>query len=450
MMRSMITTHRPRGTRVQQATRWLVAAAMAALAGAVPLRSDASPQSADEPPPAQPLATEPPPAQPLATEPPPAQPLATEPPPAQPAPDESTMVERDIEAEPYPGEIFDPQPGCDPYVVRQPGQRIGLGLEVGTGYQQSAEPVDPLTLALGLSAERMLRKHLVLGMRMTYLASSDEQRDEDGDGRDDQDRGNSHLVSFTAGPRLRRWNRSRGNPAAWELGLGAGFLYALSDLGVSGPVAEIELRRTWLSVVGLGLRVTQGLADAGSYRTVLASASLGAGSTPARSWGAGCSFVEPDDGPELPYAVGIHLPVLGYGGADLGAMPPGLGLSLAIPLRYPLDVMLRGDLLWFLRQGRDRLAMHTGLAGLRLAMPRTTPLAFTALAGYGVAYRPTPSNIDSGPVMDLGVSWDFARERQGGLYVGVHGRFGLAAENRDLFAIFLAAEMELRTRAYPW
>lgn len=436
----MTTMHRSRIALAQQAMRWLVAAIMA-LASATIGQSNAAPQSADEP-----LAPEP------QQEPQPG------PQPEPQAPDATTMVEPDTDAQPYAGdaeqpyagEIFDPQPGCDPYVVHRRGQRRGLVFEIGTGYQQNERPVDPLTLAVGLSAERMLRKHLVLGMRMSYLTSGDELRDEDSDGRDDQETGNTHQVSLTAGPRLRRWDRSRENPAAWEIGLGAGWVHALSEPGVSGPVAEIELRHTWLSVTGLGLRVTQGFAGAEPYRVVLASASLGMGSMPARSWGAGCDFVEREPEPGFPLALGVHLPLMGYGASDLGAMAPGLGLSLAIPIRAPVDLVLRGDLLWFLRQERDRLAMHTGLAGLRLAMPRATALGFTALAGYGIAYRPTPSNIDSGPVMDLGLSWDFARERKGGLYLGAHGRFGLSSGNRDLLGIFLAAGLEFRSSTYPW
>jgi hypothetical protein len=448
----MTTTHRPCAALAQQATRWLAAAIMA-LAGALPGQSDASPQSED-----QPLAPEPQPER----QPEPQPERQPEPQPDPLAPDETTMVERDTDEPPNAGdagdageppyavEVFDPQPGCDPYVVHRPGRRRGLAFEIGTGYQQNERPVDPLTLALGLSAERMLRRQIVLGMRMTYLTSGDALRDQDGDGRDDQETGNTHQVSLTAGPRLRRWDRSRENPAAWEIGLGAGWVQALSDPGVSGPVAEIEIRHTWLSVAGLGLRVTQGFAGAEPYRIVLASASLGMGTLPARSWGAGCDFVEREPEPGFPLALGVHLPLMGYGASDLGVMTPGLGLSLAIPLRPPVDLLLHGDLLWFLRQERDRLAMHTGLAGLRLAMPRATALAFTALAGYGIAYRPTPGNIDSGPVMDLGLSWDFAREREGGLYLGAHGRFGLASGNRDLLAILLAVRMEFRSSSYPW
>jgi hypothetical protein len=429
-----------------------------ALASAAPAHGDASPQAEDEP---QAPAPQP-------------EPQAPAPQPEPQVPDETgaatgepTMVERDpyapyagdtgapdagdTEEQPYVVDPFHQQPTtCDPYVVNRPGQRRGFALEIGTGYQQNDRPLDPLTLSLGLSVERMLRKHLVLGMRMAYLTSGDALRDEDGDGRDDEETGNTHLLSLTAGPRLRRWDQDRENPSAWELGAGVGWVHALVGPGVSGPVAEIELRHTWSSVAGLGLRVAQGLAGAEPYRLVLASASLGVGTIPARSWGAGCDFVEREPAPTFPLALAVQLPLMGYGASELGAMPPGIGLSLAIPIRPPVELMLRGDLLWFLRQERDRLAMHTGLAGLRLALPRATALAFTALAGYGIAYRPTPSNIDSGPVMDLGLSWDFAREREGGLYLGAHGRFGLASGNRDLLAFFLAAGVEFRSGSYPW
>jgi hypothetical protein len=125
-------------------------------------------------------------------------------------------------------------------------------------------------------------------------------------------------------------------------------------------------------------------------------------------------------------------------------------LSLAIQMRYPVDLVLRSDFLWFLRQERDRLAMHTGLAGLRVAPARSSELSLTALAGYGIAYAPRPGNVDSGPVLDIGVSWDFAREREGGLYIGAHGRFGLSSENRDLGALFLSLGLEVRNEAYTW
>jgi hypothetical protein len=379
---------------------------------------------------------------------------------------ETVMVERDPpnpEPEPDPepdpdlGHLVDQQQqACDPYVVQRKAEHIGLGVEIGTGYQQNADPIEPLSLAVGVTAERMLSKQLALGFRMSYLTAGDESQDQDLDGRDDRDTGNTHLVSFTAGPRLRRWSSlDRDDPRLWELGLAAGHVQALSDVGASGPVAEIELRHTWSSVVSLGLRGAQGFAGAEPYRAVLASVWLGVVSTPERSWGAGCSSVErPRRGDGRGYGLGVHLPLVGAGiaalGGDLGVMPPGLGLSLAIQMRYPVDLVLRGDFLWFLRQERDRLAMHTGLAGLRVAPARSFELSFTALAGYAVAYRPVPSNIDSGPVLDLGVSWDFARERGGGLYLGAHGRFGLSSDNRDLGALFLSLGLEVRNDAYTW
>jgi hypothetical protein len=187
---------------------------------------------------------------------------------------------------------------------------------------------------------------------------------------------------------------------------------------------------------------------------VLASAWLGVISMPERSWSAGCGFVERRRGGDgLAYGLGVHLPLVGHGvlsPGDLGLMPPGLGLSLAIQMRYPVDLVLRGDFLWFLRQERDRLAMHAGLAGVRVAPARSSPLSLTALAGYGIAYRPAPGNVDSGPVLDVGLSWDFAREHQAGLYVGAHGRFGLSSDNRDLGAVFLSLGLEARSDAYTW
>jgi hypothetical protein len=368
--------------------------------------------------------------------------------------DNPILVEDDTHEQPPDfGHVNQADIGCDPYVVSHPAQRIGLGVEVGTGHLQSAPPLDHLALGLGVSTERMLRKRLLLGMRMTYLTSGDESRDEDADGRDDQDTGNIHLVSFTVGPKLRRWGPLRQqDPDAWDLGLAAGYVQALTEVGASGPVAEIELRHTWSSIVSLGVRATQGFADAQDYRAILASAWLGVISKPERSWGAGCGFVENDDGKDtFAYGLGVHLPLVGHGViSDVGLMPPGLGLSLAMQVRYPVDVLLRGDFLWFLRQERDRLAMHTLLAGVRLARARTSALGFTALAGYGIAYRPRPGNIASGPVVDLGVSWDFAREAKGGLYLGMHGRFGVSPDNNELRAIFLSAGLEARSNAYKW
>ncbi|HWN68683.1 MAG TPA: hypothetical protein VNM90_13695, partial [Haliangium sp.] len=378
---------------------------------------------------------------------------------------DTIMVERDPpEPEPEPEPEPDPDLGrvfdqghqtCDPYVVHREAQRVGLGVELGSGYQENADPIEPLSLTVGVTAERMVREWLAFGVRMSYLTAGDASRDDDGDGRDDRDTGNTHVVSFTAGPRLRRWNEARRmDPDLWEVALAAGYVQALSDVGASGPVAEIELRHTWSSVVGLGLRAAQGFAGAEPYRAVLASVSLGLTSKPEGSWGAGCDFVErPEGGYDLAYGLGVHLPLVGYGVSspgDLGVMPPGLGLSLAIQMRYPVDLVLRSDFLWFLRQERDRLAMHTGLAGLRVAPARSSALSLTALAGYAVAYRPTPSNIDSGPVLDVGVSWDFAREHGGGLYVGAHGRFGLSSGNRDLGAVFLSVGLEVRNRTYTW
>jgi hypothetical protein len=179
------------------------------------------------------------------------------------------MVERDPpEPEPEPvvvDPVVDLQPqACDPYVQHHKAQHIGLGVELGTGYQENADPVEHLSLAVGVTAERMLSKQLAFGVRMSYITAGDESRDQDGDGRDesrDQDgdgrddrhTGNAHLVSFTAGPRLRRWSGDfgRDTPSAWELGLGAGYIQALSEVGASGAVAEIELRHTWFSIVSL-------------------------------------------------------------------------------------------------------------------------------------------------------------------------------------------------------
>jgi hypothetical protein len=481
MMRSMTMKHVPGRSHAdtKRGACRLVAAALAAWAcaalaaapalaqapGPAPDQDGEAPQQAppQEPQvPQEPLPQEPQVPQPQEQQ-PQEQQQAGEHPLEQQAPD-TIMVERDPpkpEPEPEPdpdlGRLVDQQhQTCDPYVVQRKAQHIGLGVEIGTGYQQNTGPVEPLSLAVGVTAERMLSQRLALGFRMSYLTAGDESQDQDLDGRDDRDTGNAHLVSFTAGPRLRRWSSlDRDDPSLWELGLAAGYVQALSDVGASGPVAEIELRHTWSSVVSLGLRGTQGFVDAEPYRAVLASVWLGVVSTPERSWGAGCDFVErrrDDDGPGL--GLGVHLPLVGAGisalGGDLGVMPPGLGLSLAIQMRYPVDLILRGDFLWFLRQERDRLAMHTGLAGLRVAPARKFELSFTALAGYAIAYRPTPSNIDSGPVLDLGVSWDFARERKGGLYLGAHGRFGLSSDNRDLGALFLSLGLEVRNDAYAW
>ena len=132
------------------------------------------------------------------------------------------------------------------------------------------------------------------------------------------------------------------------------------------------------------------------------------------------------------------------------------GLAIEVPyyLRYPVDAVARWDLQVYPAGDRDAEVHQSGLVGVRAAIPLagkqgSQHLIAQAQAGYTLVTGTEPRGIESGPIVDVGAGYALLTAREG-LFARVHARFGLADDNRDLMAIYLAVGGEMKHAAHYW
>jgi hypothetical protein len=324
----------------------------------------------------------------------------------------------------------------------------GLGFEWGTGWQRSQYPTDGRAWSLGIEGRLRLGSYLGAAVRVDRIISLDQATDTDGDGFDDMSTGPITRIATLAGPSIILDNTGFKNTTRFlRLDLLAGYISTRSQADESGPAAGFDLAYQ-LSVFRFGARLVQGFGDAGGATMVLAHLGIVSGALPAYRDKADCD-AQPDSR-STRLALGLDIPLGGFGFDSLGYSAPGLGVELLWHLTSKLDALTHADLLVYPGYHRDRVIHQAVLAGLRLdhrRHARSEEHFFTALmAGYTEG---SGVNASSGPVADLSVAWG-GQGRAGAAHLRLHGRFGIGPDNLDYRAIFLSAGIELRLDPNRW
>lgn len=367
-----------------------------------------------------------------------------------PDPSTGTPVERVAPepVQPY-GLPVEPPHTCDPYVGHVRSPKAGFGVEYASGWQRSASPVDGRAWSLGLEARARLADRLGMVARIDRSTGRDEARDDDDDGRDDMSTGAVTRWTALVGPTLRFATlHDRSATRYWQLD----GLVGLSRAGEqSGVLAGVDLSYQ-LVIARLGLRALQGFGDARDESALLVHAGFMIGAGPSFSYGAGCGQERRERGSA--WAIAMDLPIVGYA-HRVGAITPGFGLEGALHLYPRVDALVRGDLLDMPSGDADRALHSSVLAGVRADLSTSRRHgarrgAFLTIAG-GYAHVATTSaaDIQSGPVAEASFGYG-PQGSDGAAYVRLHGRFGLASENRQFRAVFLSVGLELRLDRERW
>jgi len=162
--------------------------------------------------------------------------------------------------------------------------------------------------------------------------------------------------------------------------------------------------------------------------------------------------------PSFPYLFGAHLTVLGF---DVhpdaaGFVPPGVGITVGLPLGALLDLRARADALALPGAGDDGVIASSAVAGPRLRLDDLWPVFVEALGGWALTFGTEPRDIGDGPVLDVGVGLH-ALDLGGvgryppvpdlGLELALRFRAGLDRTNAPLRAVLLAVGVEYGSRA---
>jgi hypothetical protein len=372
--------------------------------------------------------------------------MASPPPPPPPPPD--TPVEMDRVDPTAPGT-------CDPYVVDIPQSRTAFGGELSSGGQSSTYPVEGRVWGFGFEARRRFSRRLGIVGRFDWTRGRDAGRDRDNTGGDDIATGRITREWLLAGPSITltaahydgvvRW---------WQLDLLAGHVWTSSQDGDDGLVGGADLSYQ-LGPGRLGVRALQGFGDAREVRALLVHLGLVGGGGPSFQYGAGCGRGREEDHTTA-WALGFDIPLSGYNlGGGPGYIAPGFGLEAAYRLHLRAALLVRGDLLVFPNGDDDRVLHQSVLAGGRFdLMPLATQTLrkgafFTLLAGYAFSAYTRPSDVGSGPVIDVGVGAGTQAD-DGFAWLRLHGRFGLSPAIQDLRAVFLSVGLEWRIDRRRW
>jgi hypothetical protein len=239
----------------------------------------------------------------------------------------------------------------------------------------------------------------------------------------------------------------------WEVDLGAGWLGSLTGDGEHGVAGEIGLA-FGNAAARLGGRYVQGAFDASDYRAALLGVALGFGAAPEYARGGGCPGFEVGSRTTIPFAIGVHAILSGWGRGELDYLAPGLAIELPYYVRYPVDLVVRWDTMTYPGVGRDSQTHQTGLLGARVAIPvagagRIHHLQVQAQAGYALVTGTRPRDVGSGAVADVGVGFALLTAREG-LFVRLHGRLGFAGDSRELATLFVSIGGEMKNAASRW
>jgi hypothetical protein len=332
---------------------------------------------------------------------------------------------------------LDTDPGtCDPYVIEIRSPKIGYGVELATGWQDSALPNEHRAWGFGLEVQRRLTNRFALVAHAMRTTGRDAGIDLDGNGRDDDGTGAVSRLIAVGGPSLRfallqkRWFA--------QLDLLAGYTVMTSPGSEDGAIGGVDLSYR-LAGIQIGVRALQGIGDARDTQLVVAHVGIETGAAPQASYGGGCSWVEREDKSRTGY--GLDIALSGFGlGTGIGYMPPSIGFEAVYPRDLRIAPLARADLLVFLHGNKDHVVEHSLLAGARVDLHGPF---FDVLAGYGWAAVTRPSSADSGPVADIAIGYAVFDSNVVSR-LRLHGRFGLAHDNEDLRAIFASIGFDLR------
>jgi hypothetical protein len=354
---------------------------------------------------------------------------------------------------PLPLPINDPGT-CDPWTATTSSPALGFGAEVQTGWQDSALPTDHRAWGFGFDIRRRVTNGFALVGRFDRTKGRDAGVDLDGDGRDDDGTGGVSRLFALAGPSLRFAMRGRELPWFGQLDVLAGYTAMTSPGSEDGLVAGIDLSYQ-LAVLRVGVRALKGFGDADDARLLVVHIGPSFGAAPIVRYSGGCSWVETRAQPSR-FGYGFDLALSGFGlGTGIGYMPPTVGLETSYAASRRVQPLARADLLVFLHGSKDHVLHQSLLGGLRVDLGSKDHLGnfsglfVDLLAGYAWAAVTRPSTADSGAVTDVGIGYAID-DKDTVVRLRVHGRFGLAAENEDLRAVFVSMGVDLRATRELW
>ena len=349
---------------------------------------------------------------------------------------------------------------CQPSTEPKRSAPFGLGFSWGTGYHRSRYPHDGRAWSFGIEARLRLTNRFSTVARIDRIAGRDAATDEDGNGDDDVWTGSITRIAALAGPSiiLARGEFER-EPRFLRLDLLGGYISTRSQTGESGPAAGADLAYQ-LSVFRVGVRFIHGFGDASEATTLLAHVGVVGGALPVRERSGNCDArgrpISHDRRRSTRLAIGFDTPLVGYGlTSELGYLTPGVGAELLWTIVPKLDVLVRGDLLLFPGDDRERTIHQAALAGIRIDHGRrkryseTTGFFTTVMSGYSHAAGIMPRKTGSGPVGDLSLGWGM-QSGEAAAYFRLHTRFGISRDNFDYRAIFLSGGFEIRFDPRRW
>jgi len=344
---------------------------------------------------------------------------------------------------------------CDRYITHKGSPRLGLGFDWGTGVHRSGYPNDGRVWSMGLEGRFALARRIGLVARIDRWSGRDEATDADGNGRDDAGTGSIIRVSALAGPSIvLSTTRFESTVRFLRLDLLGGYLATRSPADTDGLAAGFDLAYQFWAL-RTGVRVVHGFGD----DTTMMVVHLGfvSGTRPDPDTDTSCNNATPAaPGVSSRLALGFDIPFGGFGfSSQLGYLATGLGIEAIWHMSPSFDAMVRGDLVVFPGEDRDRVLHQAALAGLRIDPPRRpnrssrTGVFGTLMAGYTHGAGLTPTTTGSGPVVDVSLAWG-GQGREGAAYFRLHGRFGVGDDNTDYRAVFLSGGFEFRFDGERW
>jgi hypothetical protein len=316
--------------------------------------------------------------------------------------------------------IFDP-------VAPPPPPPSRAGFDLGAGWQFGGAPWQHPVLTTGASIDWRVVPALAVGARLGYLAAAGDAVDLDGDGRRETNRNNLHALEPAVRVRLRLGDAAR----RLELESAVGYRLLLSSDAPNHLTAGLGAT-LYLSSFGLGVRYIRALQGSALNDAVFVVSER---STPLDvETGAAHPGASRFDVPRI--GLGLHAIAGGWGFSEhLGPILPGVAIELLVSLAGPLAAVVRYDALWFPGLEASAIVAQTVLGGLQYLRVAQLPFGFGAMLGHAVAAGTAPRVAEGGPIVDGG-GWYWLDDL--GLHLGLHGRVGVAPQNRELRAVYVS------------
>ncbi|HEY5922793.1 MAG TPA: hypothetical protein VIV11_14040 [Kofleriaceae bacterium] len=345
---------------------------------------------------------------------------------------------------------------CNRYVTQKRSSVFGVGIDWATGWHRSRYPHDGRAWSFGIATRLRITNKIGAVARFDRVAGRDAAEDVDGNGRDDMSTGSITRLFALGGPSfILDFTRFENTARYLRLDVLGGYVATRSQPDEDGPAAGFDLAyHLW--TIRTGVRYVQGFGDAREASTVLAHLGFVAGASPEYSRGANCSGEAQEADRSSRLAIGLDLPVGGYGlTSQLGYLAIGLGFEAKWYLSRSFDVVTRADMLVFPRYDQDRVIHQAVLGGLRIDHGKDTERSSrsgwftTVLAGYshGAGIRPTTAG--TGPIADVSLAWG-GQGKEGAGWLRLHARFGLTPENIDYRVLLFSLGFELRFDPRRW